>query len=139
VFDFWEYKVPHPRAESALIRRKCPISPGILTDIRVYFPLGVNSVAKARVYIGEKPVLPRSAGSYVTGDGIDVGAIDIFEPITGNLPVLNWDVWNESTKYDHTLQLKATWITEEEMTADRILLTEMLNRLDSINKIIGGT
>jgi len=139
MFDFWEYTVPKNTAETALIRRECKISPGILTDIRVYFPLGVNSVAKARVYIGEKPVLPRSAKSYVTGDGADVGAIDIFEPITGNRPILNWDVWNTSTKNDHTLQLKATWVTEEEMAADRALLAAMLNRLDSINRALGGT
>ena len=139
MFDFWEYTVPKNTPETALIRRECKISPGILTDIRVYFPLGVNSVAKARVYIGAKPVLPRSAASYVTGDGADVGAIDIFEPITGNLPVLNWDVWNPSTEHDHTLQLKATWVTEEEMAADRALLAAMLNRLDSINRALGGT
>ena len=138
MFDFWEYTVPKNTAETALIRRECKISPGILTDVRVYFPRGVKSVAKARVYIGEKPVLPRSAKSYVTGDGADVGARDIFEPITGNRPVLTWDVWNTSTKYDHTLQLYATWITEEELMIERGLLAAMLNRLDAIARALGG-
>ena len=139
MFDFWEYTVLKNTAESDAISVECPISPGIVTMAKVYFPLGVAGVAKARVYIGAQPLVPRSSGSYVTGDGAYVGPDNVFEPTEGNLPVLVWEVWNESTKYPHTLQLLATWVTEEEMAADRGLLAAMLNRLDSINRALGGT
>jgi len=138
MFDFWDYTVPKNTAESALKTVNCHISPGILTDVRVYFPLGCAGVPKCRVRIGERPILPRSKGKYVTGDGADVVALDIFEPTEGQLPYLKWELWNPSTGHDHTLYLKATWITTDEMAIERELLAAMLNRLDLIAMKLTG-
>lgn len=139
MFDSWETTVPKNTAEANRAILECPISPGILRDVRVYFPLGCVGLAKARVALGEAPILPRSKGNHVSGDGLDVGATDIYEPTEGNLPVLIWEVWNDDAANDHTLQLKAAWVTEEEMATEQALLAGILNGITALLRALGGS
>ena len=138
MFDSWEYQIAANTSEANRVTHPCKISPGIIRDVRVFFPLGCNGLARCRVFKGQAPIAPQSSGSYITGDGLDVGATDIYEPTEGNMPELTWEIWNVDDTYAHTLTLKAAWVTEEELMVERGLLAAILNRIDALVRALGG-
>jgi len=114
VFDRWEYTIPKETAETALIVQQCRISPGTLTGLWLFFPAGCHGLARSRVLLGLKPIMPRSAGNCVAADDMAIVLSQVNEPIKGNLPFLRWELWNVDDTYPHTLWLGAEWISEDE-------------------------
>lgn len=112
--DRWEHEIGRRTEFGERERVKCKISPGTLKSLMVYFPPGCENLARCRVLLGEKPVMPRSASNYIAADGMAVEADELDEPIREDLPVLNWEVWNEDQTYGHTIWLAAEWISEDE-------------------------
>lgn len=66
------------------------------------------------MFLGEKPIAPRSPKHYLAGDDGPIDIRGLYEPIRPNLPVLNWHLWNVDETYDHTLWMGATWMPLEE-------------------------
>ena len=126
MFDQWQYTVPANTSEADRIRLECHISKGKLVFVQVDFPYGCEHLARSRVLLGERAILPRSLRNYVTASGHPVYSQPIDEPVAGNIPILNWEVWNVDEVYDHELTLSATWITEEEER-------RIIERLDKSN------
>ena len=114
MYDRWEYTVPANTAEASSIKVECKVSLGTLTDLRVYAPLGCAGLLRCRVFIGEKSVAPRSAKSYLAGEGFIADLRGVNEPISGNLPVLRWELWNLDDTNDHTPWMDAAWVETEE-------------------------
>jgi len=114
VFDRWSYSIPANTSEADAISVECKISTGLLTELCMFFPDGCENLARARAFVGEKPVMPRSAKNYIAADGMPIYAKDLNEPITGNIPVINWHVWNLDDTYDHEIWLYAIWMSDEE-------------------------
>ena len=134
MFEQWFHTTLAGTSESNANRVKCKISNGILRNIYIYFPSGCMYLAKCRVFLGEKPVIPRSAKGYIAGEGTLVPAMHLFDNITENLNVLNWDIWNEDTANPHTLFLIAEWTTEDELKAQK----DLLSSIDTgISKLVG--
>jgi len=113
VFDRWEYTIPANTAEEDAIRVKCPITKGFLRSVVVYFPPGCHGLARCRLFIGERPVAPKSPSNYIAADGMPVHIQYLNEPAWEDIPVINWDVWNVDDTYDHTIWLSAEWLSEE--------------------------
>jgi len=114
VNDRWEYKIDENTAEKDAKKIKCPVSPGILRSLTIYFPPGCQNRARCRVNIGERPIAPRSPSNYHAGDGMAIPLTEINEPIRDDMPVLNWFVWNLDDTYPHTLWMSAEWTSEDE-------------------------
>ena len=136
MFDAWDYTIPASTSEANRIRVSCPISLGLLVELDVDFPSGCFGLARCRVFLGEKPVFPRSSSSHIKGDNNTVRSEYIAERVKGNLPRLTWEVWNLDVTYSHMLTLKAHWITEEELETQISLLNGMLARLDLIARAL---
>ena len=114
MFEQWEYTIDENTLEVDREKETCKISIGILTDLFVFFPAGCHGLARCRVFLGEKPVAPRSAKLFIAGDDGPIDVRGLVEPIRPNLPVLNWELWNLDQTYPHTLWLGATWTPLEE-------------------------
>lgn len=114
MFDRWEYTITANTSEALRKKVECKISPGTLTDLVVYFPPGCHGMVKCRVFLGEKPVAPRSAARYLAADGFAIELHNINELISENLPVLTWEIWSPDTAYPHALWMSAEWISAEE-------------------------
>lgn len=112
--DRWEYTIPADTAEADAVRVECRISPGVLKTLIVYNPPGCENLARCRVFLGEKPIAPRSKSNYIAMDGDMIVLRELNEPIRDDLPVLNWEVWNEDQTYGHTIWLAAEWISADE-------------------------
>lgn len=110
MFEQWQQTVSANTAEADLTRAELKISSGYITRISVYFPFGVEHLARCRVLLGSKPLLPRSKAGYATGNGVLVDTGDIREPTKGNNPVLTWELWNLDDTYTHELTLNVTWL-----------------------------
>lgn len=114
MFDRWEYTIPANTAEADAIRVECKVSPGVLKSLIVYFPAGCHGLARCRIFIGERPVAPRSAKNFIAAEDMAVSMMYLEERIREDLPVLNWDVWNIDDTYDHTIWMSAEWTSAEE-------------------------
>jgi hypothetical protein len=136
--DRWEYTIPHNTSEAGAIKVECPISPGLLTDLFIYFPGGCKNLARCRVFIGEKPIAPRSAKHYIAADAQLIPLRMINELISDNLPVLNWWVWNLDDTYDHTIWMLALWQGMDE-PVDLMTYRELKDLVDLWKKLIGVT
>jgi len=128
VFEQWEYTIDEDTSEASLEKIECKITIGILTDLVVFFPAGCHKLARCRIYLGEKPVAPRSPKLYLAGDDGPIEIHGLLEPIRPNLPVLNWHVWNIDETYKHSLSLRATWTPLEESE-----LEQMIDQLKNLN------
>lgn len=117
MIDRWQQTIPANTAENGALIVKCPISPGILTKLIVYFPAGCQGLARCRVLLGEKPVAPRSPKFYLAGEDMPIVLDNVNESINENVPELKWVVWNVDDTYPHTLWLLAEWISEDEPVA----------------------
>ena len=114
MFDRWEYTVPANTAEADAVKVECKVSPGVLLSLFMYAPPGCAGLLRSRVFLGERPIAPRSAGSYVAGESLIVDIRNAWEPIKADMPVLNWHLWNLDTVFAHTPWLSAEWISEDE-------------------------
>ncbi|MBA7711475.1 hypothetical protein ES703_120438 [subsurface metagenome] len=72
MYDRWEYTIPEDLGEDERRRVKCPITRGFLRSLTIYFPPGCHNLARCRVFVGERPVAPRSAGHYIAAEGMAV-------------------------------------------------------------------
>ena len=113
MFDRWEQRVPAGTSEENRLRLECKISPGLLTDLVVYFPPGCHRLVRSRVSLGEKPIAPRSAKGWLAADGYAVELHHVNELISENRPVLVWELWSPQTDWPHTLWMTAEWISAE--------------------------
>lgn len=113
MFDRWEYTIPADTAEADKIRVKCPITRGFLRSITLFMPEGCWNYARCRVFVGERPIVPRSAGNFIALNGIAERIRYLNEPVWDDIPMLNWDVWNLDDTYDHTIWMSAEWLSEE--------------------------
>jgi hypothetical protein len=138
VFEQWFHTTLANTSEANADRVQCKISNGILRGIYIYFPSGCCYLAKCRVFLGEKPVIPRSAKGYIAGEGTLVPATHLFDDITENLNVLNWIVWNEDTTYPHTLFLIAEWTSEDELKAQKDLLSSIDLGISKMVEVMTG-
>lgn len=134
--DRWEYTIPANTAEADAIRVKCPISPGILRTLTVFYPAGCHNLARCRIYLGEKIIAPRSASNYIAADDMAHTLLHVDEPIREDLPVLNWLVWNLDDSYDHTIWLAAEWSSELE-TPEKKTAGLMERLMKKIEDLIG--
>lgn len=140
MFDRWEYKITHPTSEADREKVPCKISTGILTDLMIYYPEGCHGLARCRVFLGEKPVAPRSPKLYLAGNDTTILITDMRELIRPNLPVLNWEVWNVDESYDHTLWLAAGWISREELYEREALtvMEQIAKSMKELEKLLVG-
>ena len=138
MFDRWEYTILANTTEANRIPQECKISAGILQNVKIFFPLGTFGLARCRVRLGEKPILPRSHAGYVTGNGTWSEALNQGESTKENLPVLRWELWNLDDTNPHTLAMEASWIAEEEGLAERSLLARMVESLDGLRRSLTG-
>lgn len=112
--DRWEHTITANKAFASRDKLQLQISPGVLTKLIIFFPAGCQSLARCRVFLGQKPVAPRSAAHYLAGDNLAIVLDQMDESIKENLPELNWELWNIDDTYSHTLWLLAEWISEDE-------------------------
>lgn len=121
--DRWEQTIPANTSEANKARVECKLSVGVLTKIMVYFPAGCQGLARCRVFLGAKPVAPRSPGSYLAGEDGAIVLEQMNEFISENRPILDWQLWNVDETYPHTLWMLAEWISEDEPVEERIYVT----------------
>lgn len=114
MIDGWDHTILANTLEKDAEKVECKISPGILLDLIVFWPAGCQYLAKCRIFLGEKSIAPRSERLSLKGEDTLLVLPDLYEPIKGNKPILNWEVWNLDDTYPHTLTLSARWLTEEE-------------------------
>lgn len=140
MFEQFEYTIPANTSLANRAKQELKISIGILTDLFIFFPAGCHGLARCRVFLGEKPVAPRTPSSYVAGDDGPVNVNSLLEPIKPNLPVLNWELWNLDDTYTHTLWLGATWtpLTESELKQILLELKTMNLNLLQIPQLLRG-
>lgn len=131
--DRWEYAIAANTAEESAHKEGCEISPGLLTDLFLYFPPGCKNLARSRVSLGEKPIAPRNGKGFYSGHGTLVELHGMRELISENVPVLNWYTWNLDETYAHNLIMWAEWIGQDEEDG-RLTLGEI--RL--LNKLLKG-
>lgn len=136
MYDRWEYTVPKNTAEEDAIVVECNVTPGTLTDLRVYAPSGCAGLLKCRVFIGERPIAPRSGKAFLAGEGFIAEIRGAFELISGNIPVLRWVLWNEDTLFDHTPWMDASWISEDE-PYERTTSRAMVEFVANMNRLLG--
>lgn len=114
MYDQWRYTVAANTAEADAVKVEAKVSPGILTDLRVFMPPGCADLVKSRVFLGQKPIAPRSEGHYLAGEGYVADLHYMREPIREDLPVLNWYIWSNGTRYSHTPIMDAAWLSISE-------------------------
>jgi hypothetical protein len=136
MYDRWERTVLAGTAEENAVVVECKVTPGTLTDLRVYAPSGCKGLLKCRVFIGEKPIAPRSGKAFLAGEGFIADIRGAFEPITGNLPVLKWVLWNEDITWPHTPWMDANWISEDE-PYERTTSRTMVEFAANMNRLLG--
>ena len=124
MFEQWQYEIGENTAASDFITQNCKISTGTIKRLSVYFPFGVEYLARCRVLLGSSPLLPRSKAGYITSNGTAIDTGDIVEPTKGNEPKLVWELWNLDDTYHHTLTLSCAWVSEEEAEVQKRLMRE---------------
>ena len=138
MYDQWYQTVSAATTEANRLRVKLPISLGRLTSVAIYFPPGCHSLIKCRVFLGEKPVFPRSSGSYVAGNAGTVSSGIMDEDISPNLPVLHLEIWNDDEEMSHTVSIAANWISFEEGERERTLLSAIVDSINRLTLRLGG-
>jgi hypothetical protein len=138
VYEHRTYTIAANTAEADRTTEELKISPGILTDLSVYFPPGCHSLARCRISIGETPIAPRSRGNYITGNASTLPINGIYELISDKVPHLKIELWNLDEEYDHTIHVTAKWLTEEEMQAEKSLLALIAQRIDALVRALTG-
>jgi len=136
LFDRWEYTIPANTAEENAVRVECRISPGTLKSVHIFFPLGCQGLARCRVFLGEKPVAPRSAKNFISGDDTLVKIDNLHDLISENVPVLNWDVWNLDETFSHTPWMSAEWISADE-PYEKTMTETLKDFVTIMKKLIG--
>lgn len=112
--DRWEHKIPANTSHEDRLTVECPISPGTLTRLCVYFPPGNYDLGRCRIRLGEKPIAPRAPGHYLTSNGHMIILEDMEENITENRSVLVWELWNLDETWPHTPWMTAEWVGVDE-------------------------
>ena len=138
MYEHVTYTIAANTAEADRTTQELKVSPGILTGLSVYFPPGVHSLARCRIFIGETPIAPRSAGGYITGNNSTLPIEGIYELISDKRPVLKIELWNLDEEYDHTIHVTVKWLTEEEMQAEKSLLALIAQRIDALVRALTG-
>jgi len=130
VFDRWEHTIPKATEEKDAVKVRCPITKGFLRALAVSFPPGCEGLARCRINLGERPVVPRSPGNWIAADSEIIHIQYLNEPIQDDIPVLNWHVWNVDTLYPHTLWMSAEWLSEEKPY--EMMMVESQQRLNQL-------
>jgi len=136
MFDRWEYVAPADKTEAEAEKVVCKLSPGLLQQLRIFIPQGSKKYVRCRVFLGEKPIAPRSKGQYLSGEGFVVDLQDLREPIKEDLPVLNWFVWNTDATYPHTPWMSAAWLSID-VPYEKELLEEMKDFINIFKQMTG--
>lgn len=136
MFDRWEYKIPANTAEEDAFKVRCPITKGYLRSLAVYFPYGCQLLARCRISVGERPIVPRSPANYIAGEGMAIRIQYLNEPIQDDIPVLNWFVWNVDETHDHSIWMSAEWISEER-PYEMKMMHQMDEFLELMRNLIG--
>lgn len=113
MYDRWEYTIPADTAEKDAKRVPCHITKGFLRSISLFMPSGCWNYVRCRVFVGERPIVPRSPANFIALNGVLERITYLNEPVWEDIPVLNWDVWNLDDTYDHTIWMSAEWLSEE--------------------------
>jgi hypothetical protein len=127
VYDTWGYQIPANTPEDESIKVEIKISLGIITDVYMGFPAGCASydlptqftyrLARARLWFGASPILPRSASEFIAADDFVVHAGPVNFPVLQGESTLTWELWNLDDTYPHELWLGINWLTQEELNA----------------------
>lgn len=136
LYDRWEYTIPPNTAEADKVRIPCPITPGFLRSLTVYFPPGCHGLARCRVFVGERPVAPRSGKHFIAANDMAVHIQYLNEPVQEDIPVLNWEVWNLDEAYPHTIWMSAEWISAEK-PYEMKMMNQMDEFLSIMRKVLG--
>lgn len=111
MFDEWSYTIPANTAETNRIIQNLPISTGVITKVTLYFPFGCENLAYCRVFMGNRPILPRSSRRVMKGNGVLIDTGDIRESTLGQRPRIRWELWNLDETFTHELTLNITWLS----------------------------
>lgn len=132
MFDQWQNDITSPTAETDEDIQKVHISKGVITQVTIYFPFGCENLARCRLSLGAKPLMPRRSKGYINGNGVLVDTGDIREPTRGQNPVLLWHCWNIDETYDHELTLSVTWrskLPEDELLTETKALVGYMRKV----------
>lgn len=127
MFDQWHYTIPANTAETSKKTVYLSISTGIVTKVGVYFPFGCENLARCRVFLGNRPILPRSSRRYMHGNGVLIDTGDIKEPTRGQRLKIRWELWNIDDTFPHEITLNMTWLAslpEESIVLEVKTLTD---------------
>lgn len=136
MFDRWEYTIPANTAEADAVRVTCPITKGFLKSINIYFPPGCWGLARCRIFVGQRPIVPRSSANFIAADSALIPIRYLNEPVQDDIPVLNWDVWNLDQAYPHTIWMSAEWLSEEK-PYEMQMAHQMEEFITVINRLLG--
>lgn len=136
MFDIWEHTVEAGTTSEEPDKVECRISPGFLRSVYLYFPPGCHGYVKSRITLGERQVMPRSAGNYIAANGVLVPATYLNEPTIEELPTLNWYLWSPDADYDHKLWLAAEWISEPE-PPEKSASNALLDFIEILQNVMG--
>ena len=83
-----------------------PVTPGLLWLLEVDFPPGCCGLVHIQIFDGLYQVFPASPGQSFHGDNITIHLEDLYfkQAAPFEFRVVTW---NEDTKWDHTLQVRA--------------------------------
>jgi len=138
MFEQWQYTIAASTPEGSAETKDCPISPGVIKKIELHTMFGCENLARCRVFLGVRPIFPRSPKHYITGNGLPVSTGEISEPVKTDIPILKWVIWNEDETNEHQMTLSVTWDTEEERRESANILKQSQQYLQMIYEKLSG-
>lgn len=138
MFDQWQNDITANTSEADEDIRKIHISRGVITKITIDFPYGCENLARCRLRVGNRPLVPRRNKGYVHGNGVQIDTGEIREPTQGQNPTLYWHCWNVDETHNHELTLSATWrakMPEDELLTETKTLVSYMKRV--FTRIVG--
>ena len=84
---------------------------GVVVWVSVWFPPGSQGTLKCRVVMGDTPIFPRNAGTWLSGDGQSIEWNEYIKTEAG-ANRLTIFTYNDDTSFSHLIQVRVNILPE---------------------------
>jgi len=123
----WDWTIPANTPEDAPIEKIVKLKPGILTEIRIFYPPGCQGLAKVRIFDGTHRLRPLNPEGWIK---TDAGAVII--PVWLLMEIdpyeLRFELANVDGLWDHTLTVSIS-VLPRALAHPALLIAQSLRQL----------
>jgi len=108
----FDWTVPANTPETAPVKKRVELKPGILTEVRIWYPPGCQGLAKVRIFDGTHMLRPKNPDGWIKGDGSEI-RVPVWLLMDVDPYPISFHLANIDELFEHTLTISIPVLPRE--------------------------